>query len=265
MRWFKHMASSWDDEKLASFVEETGLEGYGFWWRLLEVISAQIIDRDDKPSVTYPLKKWARIFGTYSNKFQKILKSAANHSICFVKDSEIGIEVSVPNLLKYRDEWTLRKAKTPEQLPSDSRATPEQDTDTEAEQDIRTEGKKDLPSTPRQGEDDMPKGSNNGTPPCPIQEILNAYHEILPELPAVKVLTDKRKTWLQTRWREEKKRQSVEWWRKYWQHVRKQPHLMGQNDRGWKADFEWLVNSTNFAKVYEGKYLPKVKQPRLGL
>lgn len=33
------------------------------------------------------------------------------------------------------------------------------------------------------------------------------------------------------------------------------PHLLGQNDRGWKADLEWLTKDSNFTKVIEGKYL----------
>lgn len=104
-----------------------------------------------------------------------------------------------------------------------------------------------------------------GIPNCPHKEIIAAYHEILPELNAVKVLTDEREKWLRTRWREDKKRQSVQWWRQYWQLVRKCPFLMGQNGNSWRADFSWLIRPNNFAKVYEGKYLDKPKHPRLGL
>jgi hypothetical protein len=33
------------------------------------------------------------------------------------------------------------------------------------------------------------------------------------------------------------------------------PFLVGENDRGWQADFDWLIeNDTNMAKVMEGKY-----------
>ena len=28
----------------------------------------------------------------------------------------------------------------------------------------------------------------------------------------------------------------------------------GSNDRGWKADFDWLINENNLVKVIEGKY-----------
>lgn len=37
------------------------------------------------------------------------------------------------------------------------------------------------------------------------------------------------------------------------------PHLLGNNDRGWKASFDWLFKPTNFVKVIEGNYLDKKK------
>ncbi len=32
------------------------------------------------------------------------------------------------------------------------------------------------------------------------------------------------------------------------------PHLVGKNDRGWRADFDWLINKNNLLKVIEGRY-----------
>lgn len=36
--------------------------------------------------------------------------------------------------------------------------------------------------------------------------------------------------------------------------IRGSPFLRGQNDRGWRCDFDWVTNRTNFAKVMEGNY-----------
>lgn len=30
--------------------------------------------------------------------------------------------------------------------------------------------------------------------------------------------------------------------------------LRGENDRGWRADFDWMLNPTNFTKLIEGTY-----------
>jgi len=41
--------------------------------------------------------------------------------------------------------------------------------------------------------------------------------------------------------------------------------LCGNNERNWSADFDWLMNATNMAKVLEGKYdnraSPKARAP----
>jgi hypothetical protein len=40
------------------------------------------------------------------------------------------------------------------------------------------------------------------------------------------------------------------------------PFCLGVNDRGWKADFDWLIaNDTNAAKVLEGKYDGQPQEP----
>lgn len=36
------------------------------------------------------------------------------------------------------------------------------------------------------------------------------------------------------------------------------PHLIGQNSRNWVASFDWLSNPTNFTKLMEGNYDPRI-------
>lgn len=90
----------------------------------------------------------------------------------------------------------------------------------------------------------------------PLRKIVDLYHEMLPELPKVKKFTDARKVMIVTRWREDKARQSPEWWRRYFRYVaRKCPFLTGSSQNGWRADFDFLLNRNNMQKVIEGKYL----------
>ena len=90
--------------------------------------------------------------------------------------------------------------------------------------------------------------------PCPHQDILDAYHRILPELPQMQLWTEDRRKLLRTRWREDVARQNLEWWEDLFQFVRKCPLLMGENDRGWTATLEWIIRPKNFPKVIEGNY-----------
>jgi phage replication O-like protein O len=91
-------------------------------------------------------------------------------------------------------------------------------------------------------------------PQCPHQEIIFLYHELLPQLPGVKVWTEERKKNLRCRWREESKRQNLDWWEGFFRHVRGSKFLMGANGRKWQPNLEWLIKKSNFVKIIEGVY-----------
>ena len=87
----------------------------------------------------------------------------------------------------------------------------------------------------------------------PHDQIVTLYHEILSELPQVRDWNEKRKAMLQARWREKKKRQTLDWWRGYFEYVGKSKFLMGENG-DFQASLEWLVRPSNLLKVTEGNY-----------
>lgn len=94
---------------------------------------------------------------------------------------------------------------------------------------------------------------------CAHQEIIALYHEILPMCPPVRLWNKTRQSYLQARWREDKQRQSLDWWRKFFTHVAKSKFLTGRatatRDRPtFFASLEWLLRPNNFAKVIEGQY-----------
>lgn len=96
-------------------------------------------------------------------------------------------------------------------------------------------------------------------PRCPVNQIVDLYHEVLPELPEVKVLTDTRRKYIQARWNEKANRQTLDFWKRYFEYVRQSPFLMGQTEGThgkppFRADLEWLMRPSNFAKVIEEKY-----------
>jgi len=96
-------------------------------------------------------------------------------------------------------------------------------------------------------------------PPCPHMKIIELYHEILPELPAVKGWNETRRGWLRARWKEKPEYQSLDWWKKFFQYVRESDFLMGKverknGDKPFMADLEWLIRPNNFLKVIEGRY-----------
>lgn len=46
----------------------------------------------------------------------------------------------------------------------------------------------------------------------------------------------------------------LEFWEGLFNDVLELPFLLGRNDRGWRADFEFLTKSANIQKILEGKY-----------
>jgi hypothetical protein len=108
--------------------------------------------------------------------------------------------------------------------------------------------------------DRQPSVVHGGKPPaCPHQEIISLYHATLPMCPEVRVWNDKRKRYLQARWKEERERQSPDWWRHFFEYVGQSQFLTGKvngsADRTpFLADLEWIVTESNFVKIIEGKY-----------
>jgi hypothetical protein len=70
----------------------------------------------------------------------------------------------------------------------------------------------------------------------------------------VKIWTVRRQKLLLARWRSDPKRQSVEYWRRFFVHVSESEFLTGGGNKGWKPDLEWLLAEGHFAKVIEGFY-----------
>ncbi|MBY5961920.1 helix-turn-helix domain-containing protein [Marinobacter nauticus] len=97
--------------------------------------------------------------------------------------------------------------------------------------------------------------------PPDFKGVVNAYNEILgDDLPRVVKITKAREKSIRARWQEtfgsQSKGNDLNFWRRYFLHVRKSKVLCGlKENTDWKgADFDWLMNEQNMAKVIEGKY-----------
>ncbi len=110
MRWFKHISNAAQDEKLALLQAECGLEGYGFFWRVLELIAIQM-DGSERNYCHYPEKVWRQFLGLSPKNFRKILGFCSDFEIFTVSEEAGGIRIASSNLLKYRDEWSRKKAR----------------------------------------------------------------------------------------------------------------------------------------------------------
>ena len=98
MRWLKHMTATRRDEKVAAFLDQAGLEGYGFWWMLLEVIAEHMQQGNPKCSATYSLPQWSRLLYSHHHRVSKHLGNLEGNGLVTLKYEEGSITVTIPNL-----------------------------------------------------------------------------------------------------------------------------------------------------------------------
>lgn len=96
-------------------------------------------------------------------------------------------------------------------------------------------------------------------PPCPTDEIVELYHSKLPMLSRVVALSDARKRAISARWHEVcgsdklDKAAGLEFFAWYFQHASQSAFLTGKS-KEWRADIDFLMTASKFAKVVEGAY-----------
>jgi hypothetical protein len=101
--------------------------------------------------------------------------------------------------------------------------------------------------------------------PTPYAEILDLYHQTLPDLRAVRKLTPARKNAIRAAWRGELLGPKLPAWKQFFEYIRDDcPFLSGRkpdkDGRAFHADLEWLMKPANLVKVVEGKYEEEVRR-----
>lgn len=111
----------------------------------------------------------------------------------------------------------------------------------------------------KRGEEEVavPRGNSASPEKALLLAVVELYHRTLPGLPAIRLLSTKRRKAIGSLIGASSAREDLGWWQEYFGMVSRSPWLLGENPRGWTADLDWLLSEGNMAKVLEGKYLPK--------
>lgn len=88
------------------------------------------------------------------------------------------------------------------------------------------------------------------------ESVVQNYHVFCPKMNKVAVMNDTRKGFVRERISEHGLEKLIDVFRI----AGESDFLNGKNDKGWKADFEWIIRPTNFVKIMEGKYSNTTKQ-----
>lgn len=115
------------------------------------------------------------------------------------------------------------------------------------------------------------RAENKKTNRVPVQSVFDAYNEVLGggALPMAQVLNDSRKRAIARQWKQmlnskdpngkvrfSDDQTGIAWFKKFFSKVQLNKHWIGENDRGWRADLDWIFKPTNFIKILEWRPKP---------
>lgn len=117
------MTSTWDDEKIAALVGkggDAGLALYGAFWRIAEIIASQMEGPAPSCAVSYPIWKWTRLLFVRKSYLLSVLLRLQKEGLIDIEGDLNGdgsVIVKMPNLLKYRDEYSRKSGHAPANVP----------------------------------------------------------------------------------------------------------------------------------------------------
>lgn len=89
------------------------------------------------------------------------------------------------------------------------------------------------------------------TDKIPYEQVRQMYNDICVSLPKACKLTNERKRHIKSCFAQKFTAADFE---KAFRTVQGNPFLRGENERGWHANFDWLIKPANLIKVIEGNY-----------
>lgn len=168
--------------------------------------------------------------------------------------------VTLPNFDRHNGNTSKNRALTAKRVANhkaNAKANATGNADTVTDALPREEKRREDIDTSPNGDGDKSEASDV-VDPCPHQQIIELYHRHLPMGRQVREWTPARSQALRARWREKPKRQSLEWWERFFAYVAESDFLTGKTATPGRKPFEvsldWLVKAENMAKVIEGAY-----------
>lgn len=101
MESFKHDSSFWYDERAARLIADAGLTGYGFYWRVMEIIAARA-DGIDRNSATYPKRMWCMRLSIRNKTWDKLMAICEQAGLLEAATDGKMVTVKSHNILKCR-------------------------------------------------------------------------------------------------------------------------------------------------------------------
>jgi len=250
MPWVKLAGGLLRDEKIHFIIKKYGHDTMVVWTGLLTECERGVLEMDEEI--------FAEVCIMDMQRFEEIKKIFLKFGLVTQCNGE---KLKISNWEKYQFSDSYERVKAHREKKSSVNVTERNELVTDEKQKVTLEGEEegDVEEEKETGAASAPGRSKAASPSCPHEEIIAAYHETLPTCPRVREWTETRQSLLRSRWRDDPKRQTLEWWRKFFAYVSESDFLCGRTEprKGsppFLCDLEWLIRPSNFVKVIEGKY-----------
>lgn len=101
--YFPHDSNAKDDPKCVLLIEQLGMEGYGIYWMLVEVLREQ-------PDYTYPVELLSALARRYNTTHEKVKAVVSVYGLFTVKDNRIFFSESLNRRMCILEEKRLRRS-----------------------------------------------------------------------------------------------------------------------------------------------------------
>jgi hypothetical protein len=129
VKWFKHMTAASRDEKLQLLIAEWGLEGYGAYWILLELL-AGVIENQEKDSHQFSIDFVKNLLKFSPKKLKNFMEFLQNQNLFSSEFSQKMITLKNARMRSIMDESTNRRKN---KIGNNSEPTPDQELELELE------------------------------------------------------------------------------------------------------------------------------------
>lgn len=128
MKWMKHETDSIHSEKLTRLINKFGFQGYGHFWRIMEIV-AERMDGSDRCHAELPEREWLKLLSIRRPLFHRylaVIQSLFDNWRVTTDNETLLTRIEIPNLLDKRDNYTSDLQASSKKLPNRSRSRKEQ-------------------------------------------------------------------------------------------------------------------------------------------
>lgn len=239
MKWFKHFVAAGDSVKLNKLVDELGVEGYGRYWLLLELLAGEF----DGSSTTFEVhfrKISAKVQIKFSTKLETFLQKLSDFSLLTFKKNGKVYEINCPILMELQDKDSRYNRKRI--VTKSQNTTLEEEVEEEVDKEKEEENRKKESISSTSSKKDFLK----------LVDVYNNQVAIPNKLPAQNFfLTGNQVNQLEIL-EGHPELQNFSAWEKYFQKIGASKFLT--REKRPRVDFAWAIDPENVTKVFGGRY-----------